>query len=205
MLNIDETGWKDRGERYWVWVFCDSMIAFFTISKSRGSKVLREVLGEVFSGAIISDFYSAYTAYANPKQQFCLAHLIRDIKFLTTLPDKNQQDFGKGVLKHFKAMFRLWHRRKKYPPEKFEKYADQLQRRLGTYLCQSNLTGISLTMQKRLRKHFDNLFKFFREPEIYSPTNNHAERTIRHFVRIRKMTQGSRGETGQNYNCSSDL
>ena len=85
LLNIDETGWKENGSRYWVWVFCNSLIAFFTINKSRGYKVLAEVLGESYSGALISDFYSAYVKYASAKQQFCLAHLIRDIKYLTTL------------------------------------------------------------------------------------------------------------------------
>ena len=52
----------------------------------KGSAVLRRVLGDPFEGALISDFYSAYVCYANARQQFCLAHLIRDIKFLTTLP-----------------------------------------------------------------------------------------------------------------------
>ena len=34
-LNIDETGWKENGKRQWVWLFCNQLIAYFVISKSR--------------------------------------------------------------------------------------------------------------------------------------------------------------------------
>ena len=76
VLNIDESGWYDSGDRHWVWLFCTELIAFFSIQPSRGCKVLREILGTTFQGAIISDFYSAYVSYASLRQQFCLAHNI---------------------------------------------------------------------------------------------------------------------------------
>jgi hypothetical protein len=84
VLNIDETGWKDKGIKYWAWVLCTPLVSFFWIAKSRSCKVLEEILGETYDGTIVSDFFGAYIKYANKLQQFCLAHLIRDIKFLTT-------------------------------------------------------------------------------------------------------------------------
>jgi len=36
---------------------------------------------------------------------FCLAHLVRDIKFLTTLPDEGDKRFGKALLTDFKWLF----------------------------------------------------------------------------------------------------
>ena len=50
VLHIDESGWKDKGLKYWMWVFCTSMVSFFCIAKSRGSKVLEGVLGKAYSG-----------------------------------------------------------------------------------------------------------------------------------------------------------
>jgi len=133
-LNIDETGWKDSGSRYWVWVFRNQLIAYFVISKTRGSKVLREVLGETFGGAITSDFYGANIGYASHGLQLCLAHLIRDIKFLTTLSDPQSQEFGEIVLDYFRDLFKLWHNREHDPPDKFQEKADRLKRKLFTYL-----------------------------------------------------------------------
>jgi hypothetical protein len=64
VLNIDETSWKDSGKTHWVWVFCSSLLAFFVIRPSRGSQVLREVLGETFSGAIVRYFLFELVMYA---------------------------------------------------------------------------------------------------------------------------------------------
>jgi transposase len=138
-LNIDETGWKDSGSKYWVWVFCNQLIAYFVISKTRGSKVLREVLGETFDGSITSDFYNAYIGYASHGLQLCLAHLIRDIKFLTTLKCPQTKEFGETVLEYFRDLFKLWHNRGSDPPEKFQANADRLKRKLFTYLTDTEL------------------------------------------------------------------
>jgi transposase len=126
VLNIDETGWSDQGKRYWVWLFCTQLIGYFTIQKTRGCVVLNKVLGEAFSGAIISDFYSAYVSYANPNQQYCLAHLIRDIKFLTTLPDAISKKFGEDVLQCFRIIFKLWHARDGTQKDKWLKRASRI-------------------------------------------------------------------------------
>ena len=45
-LHIDETGHKDNGDRYWIWAFCTRLFGFFTVEASRGSQVLKQVLGE---------------------------------------------------------------------------------------------------------------------------------------------------------------
>jgi len=39
-LNVDETGHKENGERFWTWVFKAELYVLFRIDKSRGSKVL---------------------------------------------------------------------------------------------------------------------------------------------------------------------
>lgn len=202
VLNIDETGWRDSGTQHWVWLFCTNLVAFFIIQPSRGSKVLKKILGETFDGAIISDFYSAYVSYANIKQQFCLAHLIRDIKFLTTLPDAPTKEFGEDVLLFFRRIFHHWHARDQMPEAVFMRRCEKLQRRLITWLTSVEVPkGKATTMKKRLIKHSASFFRFTRQPNLYQPTNNLAEQTLRPLVRIRRQTQGSRSEWGRAW-CS---
>lgn len=190
----------DTGKRCWVWLFCNPVLAFFTISASRGSQVLREVLGETFAGAIISDFFSAYVAYANPRQQFCLAHLLRDIKFLTTLPDEATREFGQTVLQHFRLLFRLWHRRHEYPAADFLRRAERLKRKLSRFLHTGSAPpGKAATMQTRLVKHWDHLFCFVTDPAHFQPTNHLAEQAFRPLVRIRRQTQGTRSRWGRDW------
>jgi hypothetical protein len=50
--------------------------------------VLLDILGTEFQGILGCDYFSAYRRYqrvCGVCLQFCLAHLIRDVKFLTTL------------------------------------------------------------------------------------------------------------------------
>lgn len=204
-LNIDESGWYDSGSRYWVWLFCTPLIAFFSIQRSRGCKVLQEILGATFSGAITSDFYGAYVKYASLMQQFCLAHLIRDIKFLTTLPDPAANEFGRKILRYFQLLFTHWHERDKIPREVFLRRCEKIQRKLFTFLTRAAPPkGEALTMKKRLVKHWPALFRFVKEPTLFQPTNNLAEQTMRFVVRIRRQTQGTRSEWGRHW-CSRIL
>jgi len=202
VLNIDESGWKDKGQRYWIWVFCTSAISFFCIAKSRGSKVLEEVLGKTYGGTIVSDFFSAYVKYASALQQFCLAHLIRDVKFLTTLPDETDKQFGQQLLIEFKRLFHFWHLRQKIPKERFDRLMFRIKDRV-LQLAQARADGErskSRTLARRLVKHGEAIFRFLFDPAV-PPTNNAAERTVRTAVIDRRITQGSRSLMGRQWNA----
>ena len=197
-LHIDETGHKDNGDRYWIWAFCTRLFGFFTVEASRGSQVLKKILGETFKGTLISDFFSAYIKYASVLQQFCLAHLIRDIKFLTTLPDQGNQEFGKQLLRQFKRLFYFWHHRLTMPAAEYQWGIALIQRNLRTLVSQKQLLRKSQNIANRLDKHWSAYLRFLVDPLI-APTNNLAEQTIRTVVIDRKITQGTRSEWGRQW------
>jgi len=199
-LHIDETGHKDNGRRYWIWAFCTRLFGFFTVEASRGSQVLKRVLGETFKGTLISDFFSAYTKYASALQQFCLAHLIRDIKFLTTLPDKMNQEFGKRLLRQFKRLFYFWHLRRTMPQEHYSRAISVIQRNLRALVSEKQLPRKSQNIANRLDKHWSSYLRFLLDPSI-APTNNLAEQTLRTVVIDRKITQGTRSEWGREWSA----
>lgn len=202
VLNIDESGWKDKGLKYWIWVFSTSLISFFHIARSRGSAVLEDVLGKTYDGTIVSDFFSAYVKYANRLQQFCLAHLIRDVKFLTTLPDETDKRFGERLLIDFRRLFHFWHLRQKIPKDRFDRIMFRIRDRVLA-LAEVRACGErskSRTLARRLVKHGEAIFRFLFDPAV-SPTNNAAERSIRAAVIDRRITQGSRSLTGRQWNA----
>ena len=62
--------------------------------------MLVELLGEEFNGVLGCDYFSAYRKYMREFDvlvQFCMAHLIRDVKFLLTLPGRENQAYGQRV------------------------------------------------------------------------------------------------------------
>lgn len=96
-LNVDETGHPECGRQWWAWGFHAPGPHGFTwyhIDAARSSEVLQEFLGETFSGVVGCDYHSAYRKFLRETPtvvQFCWAHLIRDVKFLTMLSDRVTQ------------------------------------------------------------------------------------------------------------------
>jgi len=120
-LNVDETGHKDNGKKLWTWCFRAYLFTVFKISPSRGSGVLIETLGAEFDGTIGCDYFSAYHKFMrldeNVKLQFCIAHLIRDIKFLCAHPEEANQAYGKTLREHFRKLFKTIARRDEFASE----------------------------------------------------------------------------------------
>src|SRR3954449_5777734 len=122
-LNIDETGHKQNGARMWTWCFRASLYTLFKIDPTRSGDVLLEVLGREFDGVLGCDYFSAYRRYQREFGvliQFCLAHLIRDVKFLTTLPDARDRAFGERLREALRELFAVIHRREELSVAAFQ-------------------------------------------------------------------------------------
>jgi transposase len=122
-LNVDETGHKRNRLRQWTWCFRADLYTLFKIDPTRSGDVLIEVLGKEFNGVPGCDYFSAYRRYLrefNVTLQFCLAHLIRDVRFLTTLPDVRVQTYGTRLREALRALFGVIHRREQLTAERFQ-------------------------------------------------------------------------------------
>lgn len=201
VLNVDETGHKDNGDRYWTWCFRAESFTAFSISPSRGSDVLLDVLGEEFDGVLGCDYYSAYRKYMkdiNATVQFCLAHLIRDIRFLTTLSDKVTKNYGDRVLDALRKLFRVIHRRDQMTEERFRVALCRARDEVVRIGKRAPQRSEAQNIEDRFKKHGASYFQFITTPAV-EPTNNLAEQAIRFVVIDRKVTQGTRGDAGRKW------
>jgi transposase len=201
-LNVDETGHKDNGDNYWTWCFRAEAFVFFSIAGSRGSDVLFDLLGGEFEGVLGCDYYGAYRKYmkdADVLVQFCLAHLIRDIKYLTTLRAPATVAYGHRLLSAMGRLFRMFHSCQSDPPEVFRRKLERVRDRiLVMALARVPGTKEAQNMAARFRKHGKAYFEFITTPGI-EPTNNLAEQAIRFVVIDRLVTQGTRSERGRGW------
>jgi transposase len=201
-LNVDETGHKNNKERMWTWCFRASLYTLFKIDPFRRADVLMDVLGKEFDGVLGCDHFSAYRRYMREcgvEVQFCLAHLIRDVKFLVTLPDKREQAYGERLRQALRNLFGVIHRRDKMTAAVFQKELEKAREevlRQGTQNVPP--TRQAQTMAKRLEKYGASYFTFVTTPGV-QPTNNLAEQAIRFVVIDRRITQGTRSEMGQRW------
>jgi transposase len=201
-LNVDETGHKDNGTLMWTWCFRAELYVLFKIDAHRSADVLIDVLGKEFDGVLGCDCFSAYRRYMREcgvVVQFCLAHLIRDVKFLTTLPSQADREYGERLREALRELFGLIHRREQMAAGPFQQQLQAARDKVlevGTSEVPSGQAAQA--MAKRLRKHGASYFTFVTTPGV-EPTNNVAEQAIRFVVIDRHITQGTRGETGRRW------
>ena len=201
-LNVDETGHKNNRERMWTWCFRASLFTLFKIDKSRGSDVLLEMLGKDFNGILGCDYFSAYRKYmkdCNVLVQFCLAHFLRDVRFLVEHPNTRNQAYGRRVLERLRALFAVIHKRDHYTKKAFaielQNAGDEL---WAEIVWRVPATKEAQNLAERFRQHGESYLRFITTPGI-DPTNNLAEQAIRFVVIDRKITQGTRSEKGQRW------
>ena len=201
-LNVDETGHKEYKQRMWTWCFRASLFTLFKIDPSRSSDVLIEVLGREFRGVLGCDYFSAYRKYmgeCSVPLQFCLAHLLRDVRFLTEHPHSRTCAYGERVLEALRALFQVIHRREEYTAVAFqvalENAGDEL---WAQAVYRVPATKEARNLAKRFQKHGESYLRFITTPGI-EPTNNLAEQAIRFVVIDRHITQGSRSDGGRRW------
>lgn len=200
-LGIDETGHKDRGQGMWTWCFRAIEFVVFRVLESRATKVLEETLGKDYAGLIGCDYFSVYRKFLKDsrcRMQFCHSHLIRDVKFLTTLPDKVTQRWGHKLLQAIAQLFHTIHRRTKMTAANWGRALHRA-RDLILKIARHPPDRIETqTMAERFRQHGREYFTFLEHAGV-EPTNNRTEQAIRFVVQDRKATQGTRGEPGQRW------
>ena len=191
ILYVDETGIHVQGEKYWIWTFTTPSETFFVIRKSRGTKVLIEVLTRKFKGIIVCDGWKPYARFTNRLQR-CWAHLLRESKELA-------EKFEEAIPLHdgLKELYEMLTRAiENDPPPEVRKTLWQLAREALRYWI---IKGYSIEEVRKFIRKIDNgfgyWFTFIINPGV-EPTNNRAERALRPNVVLRKILGTLRNEKG---------
>ena len=198
LLQVDETGWRVLGKTHWLWCFTSQKIkvAYYLISPSRASPVLKEVLGEFFKGILVCDFFGAYNKIGAFLKQRCLLHLLRDM-IRTTVFHKTPEwmAFSKKLKRLIKDALRLGIRRSVLSAQLYTRRRCWITQRLSQFITQPYKDRHCRRFVKRLKRHQDELFTFLDHPEVPSD-NNHTERMIRPAVIARKNSYCNRSHKG---------
>lgn len=193
VVHADETGWREKGKNGYVWTFRTPTHSYFARGR-RNKEMVDAALGAAFAGVIVCDFYASYDHYPGLKQR-CWAHLLRDIHDLTQVYPADQTLAAWAA-----AVHTLYDEAKAFAhPEETERVAKQrnLEERLLTR-CRPFLTdplAVQGTLARRIERYLSELFVFVANP-LVPPTNNAAERSLRHLVTSRKISGGTQSPRG---------
>jgi hypothetical protein len=184
VVHADETGWWVGGESRWLWDFTNDNYTIYRIG-SRASAMVQEVLGDQFSGVLVSDCLSSYDPYPGRKSK-CVAHHLRAIdKALKLAPDS---EYLRNLKYLFKASIAL-HNLRQHMGEDYWLRVAAISGNLSAALDSKPLHPAEIGVQKRLVKQRPHLLTFLISPEV-DPTNNHAERMLRPAISTRKASTG---------------
>ncbi|MBW2663929.1 MAG: IS66 family transposase [Deltaproteobacteria bacterium] len=196
VLNTDETGWRLNGITHWLWCFATKKLCYYVITRSRGSPVVEEVLGTIFKGILICDFWGAYNKISALAKQRCFYHLFTELVKV----DKHNlspewRAFRKKLSRLLKDAIRLSEKQSRLRSEDFIRKKGRFYKRLDRLLTTDHECKDVKRLIKRLKRHKNELFTFL-EYKGVSPYNNHAEQQMRKAVLARKVSQQNRSEQG---------
>jgi hypothetical protein len=199
--NVDETGWREKTKRLWLWLSVTPLVAVFRLLKTRGAAGAKEVLGEEVWGTIGTDHYAGYHWIAPRQRQLCWAHLKREFVAWSQRAGETAQ-IGLALLAAEKQLFTSWYRVRDgtLTWADFQVTMLPLMARVRT-LLQEGAAGTDAKAQgtcRNLLKREAALWTFVWEPGV-EPTNNCAERPLRRAVLWRRRSFGTQSETGSQF------
>jgi transposase len=191
ILYVDETSIHVQGEKHWIWTFTTPSETFYVIRKSRGMKVLMEVLTRKFTGIIVCDGWKPYVKFTKRLQR-CWAHLLRESKDLS-------EKFEEAIPLH-KALKELYESLTKAlendPPPEVRMNLWHLAREAlqHSIVKECSVEKVQKFISK-ISNGFEYWFTFIIHPGV-EPTNNRAERALRLHVVLRKILGTLRNDKG---------
>lgn len=195
VVHADETGWRTNGRNGYLWTLTNAEHTLYHVDASRSGKVIAGLLGEAFGGTLVSDFYAAYDQFDCPQQK-CLAHLLRELRdAVQKRPELEAHPFFKRCKSLVQEMLRLKKQRPRRSAAVYGRQVKSIETRLRKLGAASWDDADADRLAARLRKYQDRLTTFLHDRQVEG-TNNAAERALRPAVVMRKITGGSRSESG---------
>jgi transposase len=199
--HVDETGWKQAGQRRWLWTAVTSSAVFFLVQLGRGAKALHNVVGQVIRGVICSDRWTTYRRIPLSQRQVCWAHLKRDFQAMVDRGGAGTA-IGADLLDCTAILFGLWYkvrdgtRSRRWLRGQLKRLREEVQ----ALLAQGAACGCAETAGTcaKMLEVEEALWTFGRV-EGLEPTNNAAERALRPAVLRRKRSFGNHSEAGCEY------
>ena len=181
VAGVDETGWRLRGARRRSWAAVTPQATLFRLVPDRSRAAFHRLLGRDYPGILTSDRYGAYPQHPLERRPLCWAHL---------------EAWGG---RETQRLFALWHRFR----EGVLSRAD-LQRQMSLVSARfarlldrgaASADRKAKALCRNLNRQWPALWTFVYEEGV-EPTNNAAERALRHAVLWRKTSFGSSSGRG---------
>jgi transposase len=196
IIFADETGWRVKGVLWWLWIFANKRSAYYWPDRKRGSAVVAKILGDLFSGVLVSDAWYAYMKIICAKQT-CMAHILRKIrKFRDAYPEHYCiVQFYQKLRRILSDGERFQLARKELGEEVFMWRLALLKLRLKKLLDWPEPNNILKDIIAKVARQQDYILTFVAHDGVPNH-NNYGEYIIKKGILKRKVSGGSMSEEG---------
>jgi transposase len=196
--HVDETGWKQAGQKRWLWLAATATVAAFLIQVGRGFTALKALLGTDVIGFLCSDRWAVYDQWPRWRRQVCWAHLKRDFQKLVDRGGA-AAPLGERLLRIERRVFEEWHlfRGGTFGRRALQNHLDSDAREFEQVLESGRgcADAKAAAFCENLLALVPAVWRFV-VTEGIEPTNNHAERLLRRGVLWRKNAFGCHSARG---------
>jgi transposase len=199
--SIDDTSWREDRRKAQLWVVVTALTTVFTIAAKRSAAVAKAVLGSKPNQVVTSDRHSSLEWIDPAWRQICWSHLDRDFQAMIDRGGPGEAT-GRRLLRLSRRMFRWWHRlcAGSIDRLRFRRTAARLRREVKSALGAGLTCGCAKTAATcfEILKVEEGLWTFARVEGV-EPTNNAAERALRHAVIWRRISGGTDSAEGSRF------
>ena len=198
VLHVDESPTKEGQAKAWVWTVVTSTFTFFACRTSRAAEVITGLLGTAYAGVIHCDRARMYWRFG--RLQWCWAHLKRDFQALIDDPCHTRQRLGRDFMRPTKELFALWKRVRDGTLSRveFQRRMHPIRETVEALLLRGYCNALTHGVCRELWGHREHLWTFVEMAGV-EPTNNTAERALRHAVIWRKLSFGTQSAAGSRF------
>jgi transposase len=199
--HVDETGWRECGQRKWLWVNATRDVTTFEVLDGRGTDEAKQMISPEAGGIVTTDRYWSYNWLAARRRQVCWAHLARDFQAIVDRGGESAAT-GEALLKQVKRLFNVWHkvRNDDLSHEQLGAVMRPVRRKVKQLLEAGTRCGHQKTRRTcaNILKVERSLWTFVRVEGV-EPTNNAAERALRRAVLWRRKSFGTQSAEGSRF------
>ena len=198
VVGSDETGFRVAGKLHWVWAWQSSQATYLSVHQSRGRLAVDENFPQGLKNSVlVHDRWASQINTEALDHQFCMAHILRELKYIQESEPQNQWAWGlesliQETIHLEKELGEDWNERALMKSE--------AQLALMKLLNQEALGETAQRLQKSLKKHRDKLWHYLEQAEI-PPTNNASERALRNIKVKQKVSTSMRTLLGAKIFC----
>lgn len=202
VVGADETGIRIDGKMNWGWTWQSNNATYITVSSNRGPQTIADNFATGLPQSIlVHDCWKPHFKSGANNHQLCIAHLLRELKYLEQRFDHHWPTSFRELLIDALKLKKKFRRTDFFYPNKNRQRLENILNELLDEELPPGMKDLE-TFQNRIYRYKEFLFTFLHHPDV-PPDNNGSERAIRN-LKVKQKISGQ-FKTSFGANCFAIL